>query len=149
MNYKYLYYVLAVLVVFAAGRYSNRLSPVTSNKQIDTVKSDKNQDVETNTKTTITTTKKPDGTTTTVKQIDQIVSNKTKTDQTDNKVSQDSSVPQKASVLNVSALVSPGFESGLKMAYGVSVTKEVLGPITVGGFGLTNGVIGLSVGLDF
>jgi hypothetical protein len=149
VNYKYVIYGVSALAIFAAGRYSNRLSPVTSNKQTDTIKSDKNQDTETHTNTTVTTVKKPDGTITTVKKIDQIVSDKTKTDSTDSKISQNASTPQRASIMNVSVLGSPGFESGIKMNYGVSVTKEVFGPLTVGGFGMTNGVIGVSIGLDF
>lgn len=52
--------------------------------------------------------------------------------------------------LNVSALVANDFSRGLLVpTYGVSVSKQVLGPFTVGGFGLTNGTIGLSIGVNF
>ncbi len=51
---------------------------------------------------------------------------------------------------NVSGLVGNDFSQGLiKPIYGVSVSREILGPVTVGAFGLSNGVLGLSVGLNF
>jgi hypothetical protein len=52
--------------------------------------------------------------------------------------------------LNVSVLVADDFSRGLLIpTYGVSVTKQVLGPMTVGAFGLTNGTVGVSVGINF
>ena len=33
--------------------------------------------------------------------------------------------------------------------YGISANKEFIGPITIGAFGLTNGTIGLSIGVNF
>lgn len=33
--------------------------------------------------------------------------------------------------------------------YGVSMTREVLGPVTIGVFGLTNKTIGISIGYNF
>lgn len=52
--------------------------------------------------------------------------------------------------LNVSVLASNDFSSRLlKPVYGASVSKELIGPITVGVFGFTNGVLGVSVGLNF
>lgn len=52
--------------------------------------------------------------------------------------------------LNVSALVGNDFSRGVfKVVYGVSVSKEVLGPVTVGIYGLTSGTVGVSIGLNF
>lgn len=52
--------------------------------------------------------------------------------------------------LNVSGLVANDFSTGvLKPVYGISVSKQIIGPFTVGGFALTNGTIGVSVGLNF
>ncbi len=60
------------------------------------------------------------------------------------------SVAYQNPTLNVSVLVANDFSiRAIKPIYGVSVTKEVLGPITVGAFGLTSGTVGLSVGLNF
>lgn len=49
---------------------------------------------------------------------------------------------------NVSALVAV---DSLKLTptYGIGVTHELIGPITIGAFGLTNGVVGLSIGISF
>jgi hypothetical protein len=33
--------------------------------------------------------------------------------------------------------------------YGISVHREFIGPITLGAFGLTNGTVGLSIGVNF
>lgn len=54
------------------------------------------------------------------------------------------------SVLNVSGLVGVNPNVGIKIPiYGISVSKEVFGPFTVGAFGLTNGTLGLSIGINF
>jgi len=52
---------------------------------------------------------------------------------------------------NVSALAGYDFSKpkDLVPIYGVSVSKQVLGPFTVGAYGLTNGIIGLSIGVTF
>lgn len=51
---------------------------------------------------------------------------------------------------NVSALVGNDFSKSLpKPLYGINVSREFLGPVTIGAFGLTNGVLGVSVGLNF
>ena len=53
------------------------------------------------------------------------------------------------SKLNVSALVAIDHLTDLTPKYGISVSKEFLGPVTIGAFGLTNGTIGVSLGIDF
>lgn len=56
----------------------------------------------------------------------------------------------KSSTINVSALVANDFSRGLiSPTYGVSISKEIVGPITVGLFGLTNSTVGLSLGINF
>jgi hypothetical protein len=50
---------------------------------------------------------------------------------------------------NISALVAIQPNTGLTPVYGVSVSKQVLGPATVGAFALTNGVVGVSIGVNF
>lgn len=61
------------------------------------------------------------------------------------------SVPAAPNKTNISALAGYDFTHvrALTPVYGVSVTREVLGPITVGAFGLTNGVVGISLGVSF
>lgn len=106
-----------------------------STTKVDTVAVD-------HTKTVIVTVKAKDGSSTTTETIDQ--KSKTKTDAI-------SQVPvttkQKT---NISVLVGNDFSNSvIKPMYGVSVTRELLGPVTVGAYGLTNGVIGISLGINF
>lgn len=56
-----------------------------------------------------------------------------------------------ASKFNVSALagVDVSHLRSLQPIYGVSVSKQVFGPVTAGAFGLTNGIIGVSLGVSF
>jgi len=42
-----------------------------------------------------------------------------------------------------------GARSGLQPVYGGGISAPVLGPIRAGGFGLSNGTLGLTLGLDF
>jgi len=56
----------------------------------------------------------------------------------------------KSPTINVSGLVANDFShGGILPLYGVSVSKEFIGPVTLGLFGLTNGILGLSVGINF
>jgi len=58
-------------------------------------------------------------------------------------------MPRKA-VLSVSLLASVDSTARVvKPIYGINVSKEVFGPFTAGAFGLTNGIVGLSVGINF
>lgn len=56
----------------------------------------------------------------------------------------------KIKVLNVSGLIGiiPIMGSEIPI-YGISLSKEVFGPFTAGAFGLTNGIVGLSAGINF
>lgn len=49
--------------------------------------------------------------------------------------------------LNISVLAGSSFP--LNWTFGVSATRQVLGPITFGAWGLSNGTFGLSAGLNF
>lgn len=126
---------LIILVTAAVTRYSFpqiKTQTVTVEKEV----------IHNDVRTVVHTVTQPNGvsdTTTTI--IDHTV----KTD-----IAKSVSITTRAPTLNISALVANDFSKGLLIpAYGVSVSKQVLGPITVGGFGLTNGTIGLSVGLNF
>lgn len=127
--------VLTLVLAFAGGRYSVQ-QPNTS------ATTDTKIDKDTHTKKTVVIIKEPDGkeTTTTVVERD----TKTKTDtNTSNTTTQ-----VKRNTLSVAALA--GIEVNDKqMVYGASVSKEVLGPVTVGAWGLTNGTVGVSLGINF
>lgn len=143
--------VLGLLVIsFAAGRYSLR-SPEIKTK--DTVKTDikKEIDRDIHTQTIVTTIKTSDGTIKTVQTIDTVSDTKTKIDTAKSETKTSDIIPLRYGTINVSGLVGNDFSTSwnLKPIYGVSVTKEFLGPITLGGYGLTNGVLGISIGLNF
>ncbi len=93
------------------------------------------------TKTTIITVKKPDGSSTTTETIDSKL--KTKTDT----LTQIPTVNKPR--VNISAIIAEDLKNKTVPAYGLSFTKEFIGPITLGAFGLTNGTIGLSIGVNF
>lgn len=139
----------SVLISFALGRYSTQ-SPEVKTKTEITQQTNTDQDKHTHTQETITTTKTPDGTVKTVQEIMQVADTETKslTNKTTNEESD--TIPPKINTLNISALIANDFSRGLLVpTYGASVTKQILGPATIGAFGLTNGVVGVSIGLNF
>lgn len=56
--------------------------------------------------------------------------------------------PQSKNLFNVSALVGADIRQ-FSAIYGISATKQVLGSLTVGVFGLSNGTLGASIGVNF
>lgn len=138
--------VAVLLTTFTAGRYSAQSAKVAT--KIDTtVTEDKKSTQDKHKQTTTITEKKPDGTTKTVTKVTE--DTETKKDTTTDSVSHTQQVvtPVKSS-LNISALAGLDL-SGRLPVYGVSINKQVLGPVTLGAYGLTNGVIGVSIGLNF
>ncbi len=73
----------------------------------------------------------------------------TTTDHTSQIDTKTNTVVQAAPKWNVSGLVANDFRSVLKPVYGASVSKEVLGPITIGLWGLSSATVGVSVGVNF
>lgn len=144
-------YVIAgtlVTISFVVGRFSAQKPEIkTAISAQTTTKQGRVKD--THIKTTVTIVKTPDGTVKTIKIIDQVED--IKTDTTSSKIINKITdvIPSKINVLNVSALIANDFSRGIFVpTYGISVNKEILGPITVGAFGLTNGVVGASIGLN-
>jgi hypothetical protein len=149
-NSKYIIVTIAILTSFAVGRYSVQ-KPIVHT--VTDVRTDVKQDqvADTHTQTTITTVKTPDGTVKTVEQINQVADTKTDTQVIADTHVDTTITPPKTNTVNISALVANNFSHGLGITptYGVSVSKEILGPVTIGAFGLTNGVVGVSIGLSF
>ncbi len=141
--------LVCLIVSFAAGRYS--VAPPTIKTSVSTTENEQSVEAKnTHTKTTITETKKPDGTDVKVTVTDQVQNDDTKIKENMMQDVQQTITPPKKNTLNISILGSEDFSKGLSApTYGLSVTKEVLGPVTVGGFALMSGVVGISIGLDF
>lgn len=95
---------------------------------------------------TETETKKKDGTTTIVTTTDTVQS--TKDVQTTN--IDKSIVTNSSPKWNVSGMVGEKLSNiSLTPIYGVSVQHQFVGPISLGMFGFTNGLLGVSIGVNF
>ena len=140
--------IVVVATAFASGRYSVQSPKVKTEIQVSQ-QTQENDVKNTHTKTTITETKKPDGTDTKTTVIDQVANeNDTEHQQTNEQLKQ-TVTPPKLNTLNISVLGANDFRRGIAPTYGLSVSKQFIGPIRVGAFGLMNGIIGVSIGLDF
>jgi len=146
LQYKVIGALVALIVAFGVGRYS-ATSQQSAVKTITDVKTDTDTKVNKDVKKTITETKKPDGEVTTVTTEEAV----TVVDQQKDQVSHQSAtvIPPKTNTLNLSALVGINPVDGLTPLYGLSVSKQFIGPITGGIWGLTNGTFGVSVGINF
>jgi type IV pilus biogenesis protein CpaD/CtpE len=142
LQYKVLAVLLVLLATFAAGRYSVSQTPAvvaTKQTEVQVVKQQAQHEV-------VVTVKEPDGEVKTTETIDTSVH----TDTTKDQQTTQTVAPAKTSKINISALVANDFSrGGILPLYGVSASKEFIGPVTIGAFGLTNGTIGVSIGLNF
>lgn len=134
------------VLIFAVGRYTVTPAKVSESlKETEQVKQAEDKHIET--KKTITETKKPDGSSTTVTVIDQKVEDEKETKSALSLQEQQSVSPRKT--FNLSILGADNIHDTFKPVYGLSLTKQVLGPVTVGAFGFQNGSVGISLGLNF
>lgn len=145
MNYRKLgLCILALAIAFASGRYSVSQPEVRTSNQ-DTKKETINENKETKKKTVIV--KNKDGSETTT--ITEDTKDKRRDSTIDKSKSSSEVIPQKVGTLSVAALLGVDSQSEWKRVYGASVSKQFIGPISVGLFGLTNGTVGCTVGLNF
>jgi hypothetical protein len=149
---------VSLLSAFAVGRYTVpekirvETKTVEVEKKVDDTKTQTDRDK--HKKTTVVETVKPDGekTTTTVTEEDTTTKRSTddKSAMTDNKatdqVTEKTYGTQKTTLSALGAINLTGTPS---IAYGASVYKPVLGPFGIGAMFLTNGTVGLSVGISF
>jgi hypothetical protein len=140
---------LALATAFATGRWSVR-SPTIKTTQDIHESQDKTQDKNVHTQTTITSTKKPDGTVETTTHVNSYTTSKSDEKDTTAENIQQTVTPPKTGLFNISALV---YEDSTRIStplYGLVASKEVLGPVRAGVFWLpTSHILGLSIGLDF
>lgn len=148
--------VLALVTSYGFGRWS---APEKIHTEIKTVEVEKKtNDTDTNRdkhqKTTVTETDSPDGTKTktTVTTVDTDTDRKTRsTDDTSKTSDTVKDVTYASAKTTLAALVGASLSlSGTDpLVYGGIVSKPILGPITVGIWGLSNSTGGLAVGLTF
>lgn len=149
--------IILTLTSFATGRWTApvhiEIKTVEVEKKSETQATDVDKDARV--ETTVTEETKPDGTKTVITQkvVENNVNKETEVTKTDENVKNSSQITESGSKSKVTISALAGFKpSDLTSgpSYGMSVTRPILGPITLGLFGLTNpGVYGVSVGLTF
>lgn len=148
-KYKVGIVVVVLLTTFAAGRYSVPEKVKIETKIVEVEKKVVEDKKATHKTTKIITIQKPDGT----KETDETDVEDTKTDdKTHDDTKTDSDVVKEvikgSDKVTISALLGVDLRLGTPI-YGGAITKPILGPITLGIFGLSNASIGGSVGLTF
>jgi hypothetical protein len=138
--WKYILCIVLCIISYGVGYYTKPDKVVTKIQTITVEKIVQHENVD----TTQTIIIKPDKTKTIVTHTTSHTDTKTQVDEKQNT----EIIQTKSSSAVVSALVGYNF-SNLTPVYGASVTKRVLGPINVGGWLLTNGTCGASVGFSF
>lgn len=161
---------LVAVVVFmaglACGRYTTptkvvtKTETVTVEKEVVKNKEVTSKDTNKNRELVITETTKPDGTKVVEKHYinrDEIKEDTTKTNTvTDTKKSDSKSesiVSNEKNDWNLSALVTNShteddFMKG-SVSYGVHIQRRIIGPFSIGAFGISNKTYGLSIGASF
>lgn len=146
--------VVAIATSFAFGRWSAPEKIKTEIKTVEVEKKtdDKQTDNKDHKTITIIETTKPDGTKTKTTTITDDRDNKSEDKSTDDlskTTDQTKEVSKSSSPITVSVLAGLDISSPAVPIYGLSITRPILGPITLGVFGMTNRTGGLSVGLTF
>jgi hypothetical protein len=146
--------IIVLSVSFALGRYTVPTKVVTETKTVYVENQSEKTNVDKNKhKDTVTVEKiNKDGTTT--KTTHTVEDSKTDTKK-DVELSVDSSTQtrkevSRESLTNVSLLVGTEIISIThSLNYGLSISKPILGPISIGAFGFTSGLVGFQIGLNF
>lgn len=159
-KYKVLIIVIVGATGVAVGRYTVPVKIKTEIKTVEVIKTvtvqDTSADKKVHKETTTTTTTKPDGSkeskTTVVEDSDfkkdtTIVKNEDDAKFSDSKTE----ITKTGSRLNISALAgAPVSLHGLgNFTYGLHISRDLIGPVSVGLFGMSDGVAGISIGLTF
>lgn len=154
--------IIAVAVVaaaFAVGRYTVPEKVRVETKVVEVIKKVKDTSIDQTQKkdkrTTTTTIVRPDGTKETTTVVEEITHTDKKTDiveneEKDKQADSKTEVVKASSRLNISALGGVDFLHGpITPVFGAAITKDIIGPVSLGAFGLTNGTAGVSLGLSF
>lgn len=124
-----LIFLSAIAVSYSVGRYLQPEKVVV--KEVEVIKRD--------VKTVVKTIKQPDGT---------IIRERTTEDKTQTNKSNETVVTNQGSKVRINAIAGWSFEHK-KEIYGLMVQKDILGPISVGVFGMSDKTIGVTVGISF
>jgi lipopolysaccharide export LptBFGC system permease protein LptF len=134
--------LLIAVLFFALGRYTITSKTITQDKKTDEIKDTNTQKHE-----VITQVKKPDGSMTTITVID---TNRSTQDNKQSDTLTKTVEKPRQPITNISLIAGTTTHSFTSPpSYGISINREIAGPITVGAFGLVNGTIGISIGVNF
>lgn len=157
MDKKYWFFGLALLVSFASGRWlaPEKVKTVVQTVEIENKSNNKDSEAERNKKKETTTTEKTnlDGSTEKTTHTVEETDTTKKTNESDSSQSTTSKTASKeiergTSKVTISALAGTNITAP-QIVYGASVYRGVLGPIGIGLFGFTNGIVGAMIGLSF
>lgn len=146
--------VVGALTCIAIGRYTVPIRTVTKTQIVyqDKKTEDTTVKKDDHSKTTIVAVEKPDGTkttTTTITDDDKTDSNSKSTDTTNETETQTKTVTAGSDKVTILALGATNLNNPTSIDYGLSVSKQVLGPITIGVFGFQSSKVGIGLGLTF
>ena len=137
---------LLLTLGFAAGRYTAKPEV----KIVEKIKTDTQTDTQKNVHTIVKTivVKEPTG-----EQRTETTTDTTSTTDTEKHQTQVADIQQtpsaKSGRITVQGLIGMRItEPGVPL-YGIAASKEFIGPVSIGAFGLTNGTVGLSLGVSF
>lgn len=136
-------------IAFTVGRYTVPTKVRIETKIVEVEKKTTDSESSKHKETEIITIKNPDGSEkTTTKIIED--SNKQKKTESDSAKNTNSSTETTKSGPSINLAALGGWDlSSQKPVYGALVSKQILGPVTIGAFGLSNGSVGGSVGVQF
>ncbi len=142
--------VVLLTAVFAAGRLSAHTKIKIEKEIVEVEKKSSESDKDSHKKTTIVDIELPDGTKKRTTVVENDTHQETKDSSSVSLAEKDSKeIVKDSGKLNISALggVSSITSTPLPV-YGLAVSKPVLGPITLGIWGLSNLTVGVSLGLE-
>lgn len=145
-----------IVVAFAFGRYSApekvKVETVTVEVEKKTAETDTSKERNRRKETTTRKERRPDGTEiehTTVVEDSKTEVDSRKTVHTDKTVdTRQTREEYRSSGVSLGALGAVNVSDG-RLSYGAYLQKDVVGPLSLGAFGLTSGTVGLSIGIRF
>ena len=136
-----------LIISFASGRYSVSKPEISTNTKADTTLQQE-VDKQLNTQTVIVYEKAKDGTEKTTETITDLSREETVAKEKESEAQVTTVTPPKNNQYRVDVLAGIGITNPYPV-YGASVSKQFIGPISLGAWGLSNGTVGLSIGVSF
>lgn len=150
-KYKVILVILALVLSFASGRWLAPTKTVTVTHTVEVEKQVDKSDTRVKEHKTTVVVKQPNGASTTTVTEDKSTGTDTvDTTQTASITDTSKTVTRSKPSISFSILGAENIHSiSASPAIGGMVSKQILGPITATAFGLSNGVVGLGIGLTF